>query len=96
MENTDNTTKALSVEELQQSIHLAWFSVRLIEDRAVFLNSNSSGTKELYDEIHRNVEHLKIVLNQPGLSDLNLDTTGITDAINLGEDLLLKTIWSNE
>jgi len=81
-------------EILGTIIRAARDSVWVIEDSIEKLTTGADPTKELYDNIERNVSHLKLVVSSQEIVDSDEDITDLEEAILIGETKLNEDIWT--
>lgn len=71
--------------DVQQTIRAARDSVWVIEDTIAKLAAGKTYTEELYDDIQRNVAHLKIIVDKDEIKDSGEDISDLHATIQSGE-----------
>lgn len=93
MEDEIEKPEQMTLEDIQGTIRAARDSVWVIENDIEKLDAGRTPTKNIRDEIGRNVAHLKIVTSNPQIVESGEDISDLLAAIEQGEAKLAEDIW---
>ena len=85
-----------TLEQIQRTIRSARDSVWVITNEIEKLTAGATASRNVKDNIDRNVEHLKLVVADQEVIDSGEDIDDLNAAIVTGEAKLAEEIWPTE